>query len=168
MQKDLLKSGIPVVKVIETLYKEKDTISSSTVDPIELIKTLTDSIAYVGSANLNMVKRRKDTIKPYLPSGFQKICSSVEFTGSLFGAKLQQQVKEINELSKFAGEMTKKYGTMTYSRRDRNYRQFPGSRGVRRGSKSTRFSSYNCRYKPYKHPKASNFNSPSFPHGGTK
>ena len=105
-----------MVKVIETLYKEKDTISSSTIDPIELIKTLTDSIAYahVGSANLNILKRRKDTIKPYLPSGLKKICPSVEFTGSLlFGAKLQQQVKEINELSKFAWEMTKKHGTMT-------------------------------------------------------
>ena len=29
VQKDILKSVIPVVKVIETLYKEKDTISSS-------------------------------------------------------------------------------------------------------------------------------------------
>lgn len=169
-QRDLLKSVVPVVKVIEILYNEKDSLASDTFDPLAVIKSLTDSIAFAGSANINLVKRRKESIKTHLPPGFQKLCAgTTPFTGALlFGEDLQKQVKEINELHKFATEMAKKNGT----RQSSDFRQSGWSRGDRKGSrnKDSRYArnQYARRYKPYsKTAKPSNTSSPSKKQGGT-
>ena len=63
IQLDLAKTIFPIVRAVDTLYKEKDSLASANFDPIEIIKNLGDSVAFAGNANLNLIKRRKETLK---------------------------------------------------------------------------------------------------------
>ena len=72
IQLDLVKTVFPIVRAMDTLYKEKDSLASANFDPIEMIKNLGDAVAFAGNVNLNLIKRRKETLKPHLPVGLQK------------------------------------------------------------------------------------------------
>ena len=73
-----------------------------------MIKILVDSVGFAGSANCEIVKKRKETIKDDLAPKFKRLCSNPKFSGeSLFGEKLVQDVKEINELGKVTSDLAK-------------------------------------------------------------
>ena len=64
VQTDLLKSGVPVIKVMEKLYNAKDDLGS--LDATDLCATLKDSLLFLGSAHVEMNKLRRDNVKSAL------------------------------------------------------------------------------------------------------
>lgn len=141
VQREFLKSAIPITKVIDTLHAEYD--KGTELDLPSLIKNLSDSLAFLGSANVEMVKCRRENIKGDIPQKMKGICSAdAEFSASLlFGDKFLQTIKEVSEEHKVTQDM-------------RQEEQAPASRGgtaryrpyFRRGS-AGRFN--RGRYSPY-------------------
>ena len=79
-----------------------------------------NSIAFIGIANVNLIKKRRELVKQDLPHKMHKLCGSlVEFTGSLlFGEKLAQDMKDIDEANKLTTELMLPYGNKHYSDRE--------------------------------------------------
>ena len=105
IQKDVLKSSLPILKVMEKLFKEQNDPTKLCVP--ELIKTLSDSLVFIGSANFNLVQTRKDFLKPDLPKNMQGLCrEEVKFTGTeLFGDDLNSTIKNVTELNKVSNSI---------------------------------------------------------------
>ena len=63
---------------------------------------LSDGLVFLGSANVNLVQKRKELLKPDLPKNMQGLCrEEVEFTGTeLFGDDLNAAIKKVSELNK--------------------------------------------------------------------
>ena len=60
-----------------------------------------DAITFAGNVNFALIKRREEAWRPSLPARVPKPCQKPNFSGELlFGDKLQQQTKELNEQSK--------------------------------------------------------------------
>ena len=110
-QKLLLKSSIPVIKAIEVIHKSK--VDKIPVDHLELIKTLCDSVAFVGASNFGLVKARQDFIKPALPSKWKGLCFAPEKLPEkfLFGDNLSDRMKEISETNKLTNSFSSQPGT---------------------------------------------------------
>ena len=106
-----------------------------------MIKKLTDAVAFIGAANVNMVKLRKQFIKRDLPLKMKGLCRDEEFSGKyLFGDNLNAKIKEVSELNKVTLDF-KKVNYRTNNRGVRgSYRG--GMRGFR-GRRAFRFSPYN-------------------------
>ena len=84
-QADLLKLIIPI---INSANLTSDSLCARTI-----LKKLGDAITFAGSVNLALIKRRKETLRPCLPAGVQKLCQKPDFSGKLFfGDKLQQHL----------------------------------------------------------------------------
>lgn len=105
IQKTFLASAIPTLKVMQLLHDNHD--NPSQLDVKELLRTLCDSISFLGNANVDMVKARRSLIKKELPSNMQGLCQeSVSFSGSnLFGDSLSSDIKEVSELNKISGQL---------------------------------------------------------------
>ena len=129
IQAQMVNSVIPVARVIDLLYKDKDKMTAAGFEPEELIKTLTHSIAFIGDANLKLVKHRKDKAKSCICPKFQKLCNSTDFSGDLlFGKNLQHELKELNEGSKLTNDIQRNMssgfrGRPRGARRWRGFRQ---------------------------------------------
>lgn len=153
VQANFLRSITPVLGVIESLYQKKDVVDSNSFDVIAMIKTLSDSIAFIGKANIGMVKFRKEAVRHNLASKFQRVCNTpTDFSGELlFGDKLPQDLKDINEGNKVSGQLSLRGLAYSYSSRRNYYPQQQGSyRGTRRGARGRGRSNYrNSRYAPY-------------------
>ena len=142
IQSDVVKSSIPICQVMENLFQNKDTPSE--IDAVQLIKTLSDSLNFIGSANVELVKMRKNIIKKELPSAMQGLCKEPEsFSANfLFGDELNSKIKEVTELNK-----VKKQFDFPSSIRG-NFRG--AGRGRGRGGPSFRgYSRDTGRYRPY-------------------
>ena len=64
VQKQFLQSAVPIVSVIEEINRARS--EGTEVDLTRMIATLSDSVAFLGSANVNMVQTRSDLIKDEL------------------------------------------------------------------------------------------------------
>ena len=100
IHKNVLKSALPVAKVMEELYENRETPDK--IDINAMITTLADSLNFVGSANVGLVKARKALIKNDLPNNMQGLCQETdEISASyLFGDNLNARIKEVTELNK--------------------------------------------------------------------
>ena len=105
IQRDFLKSAIPTLSVMQKLNDSKEDPSS--LDIKDLIRTLSDSLAFLGSANTGMIKARRSFLKKELPPNMHLLCNeSVEFSGSnLFGDSLSSDIKEVSELNKVSSQL---------------------------------------------------------------
>lgn len=142
VQKQFLQSVVPTLKAIEKLFEVKDAVPMETIDLKEVIKTLTDSIAFVGKANMSMVKHRKEMIKPILADKFKKLCNpSIKFSGEfLFGQDVVKDIKVISEMSKCSEDIARA-SSSRYSRG--TYRGSRGGKAARaRGSRGGRYIPY--------------------------
>ena len=95
-----------------------------------------------------------------------EIMPKPEFLGKLlFGDKLQQQMKELNEQSKLSAEIA---GLLSGPSNRGPQRQSPYSRGTVRGSKPLRNTAYGKRFRPYEQSRRgqSNYRDPSKHWGG--
>jgi len=126
IQRDLLRSALPVVKVMEELFTLQD--KPEDIDATKLIRTLSDSFKFLGSANINVIKQRKEFIKNELPKNMQGLCRDAdEFSPSLlFGDNLNAKIKEVSELNKI------RHTVKPLTRPARNIRGNPS--GFSRGS----------------------------------
>lgn len=102
VQKKILHSAMPIMKVMEQLNEARDDPAS--LNLCELVKTLTHSLSFIGAANVDMVTFRRSCIKKDLPNNMQLLCSdSVDFSGDfLFGNSLSSDIKEVTELNKIS------------------------------------------------------------------
>jgi hypothetical protein len=93
-------SAIPTVKVMQQLNAARDDLGKLNVN--DLIRSLSDSLNFLGSANIGMVNKRRALIKNELPPNMQLLCNgSQDFSGSaLFGNTLSSDIKEVSELNK--------------------------------------------------------------------
>ena len=148
MQRDLLLSAVPTLKVMDKLNSAQDDLNS--LDVRDLIRTLGDSLAFLGSANVGLVSKRRSLLKNDLPLNMQLLCrDSVGFSGSnLFGNSLSSDIKEISELNKLYGQFRGRARGRGFFPRGRGRGSFRGvrgdlakfKRGVRGGSFLRRFN----------------------------
>ena len=131
IQKNVLKSSIPVAKVMEELFNNKD--KPENIDINNLITTLSDALNFIGTANVDLVKIRKDNIKKDLPKPMQGLCRDPEeFSASLlFGDNLNNKIKEVSELNKVKGKIT---FDKDFNRRGRGRGRGRGSFKMTRGN----------------------------------
>ena len=143
IQRDFLSSSIPVLKVMEQLNAAKDNLN--TLDVTELIRTLSDSLSFIGTANVGMVQKRRSLVKQELPPSMHLLCQdSVEFSGSnLFGNCLSSDIKEISELNKISSQLRGRGRGISFRGRGTNLLRGFRSRGIQkrgfRGRLSRRF-----------------------------
>ena len=146
-QADLLKLVIPIINVMEIINNNNTNLTSDSLCARTILKKLGDAISFAGNVNLALIKRRKEALRPCLPAGVQKLCQNPDFSGKLvFGDKLKQQMKELNEQSKLSAEIA---GPLPGSSKRRPKRQSPYSRGAVRCSKPLRNTAYVRRFRPY-------------------
>ena len=137
IQNELLKSSLPTIQVISKLYEAKDDPSSLEIN--DLIIMLTDSLAFVGSANHELIKKRKDCIKSDLPKNMQGLCRESGVSPAfLFGDDLNAKIKEVSELHKLENKVSNKNPKQSYG--FTSYRGRSSNRGFRGRS---RFRPYN-------------------------
>lgn len=141
IQKAFLKSSVPITEVMNSLFSAVHDPQS--VDFADLIKRLTNSLSFLGDANLQMVQLRRDFIKKELPEKVRPICNSdLPFSSMLFGEDFLSKLKDIQDLHRITGslrhlpELTRGPGRFRAGRR--------GGRFMR-GQPSGRFSPYNRR-----------------------
>ena len=72
VQRDFLTSAVPVLKVMEKLHEAREDASKLNIE--ELVTMLSDSLLFLGSANVGMVKKRRDLLKKDLPSNMIGLC----------------------------------------------------------------------------------------------
>ena len=143
VQKNMLKSVLPIIEILNEL----PTLGLEKTKQQEIIQKLTDSVAFTGIANVNMVKIRKLNIKKDLPARMKGLCAeSGEFSGkSLFGDNLTTRIKEVSDMNKVSMDFKRSGSRGTF----RGFRG-PG-RFIQRGTRYRRgrFNPYN-RFSPNK------------------
>ena len=137
VQKDFLKSALPITEVISKLLAAREDPSTLNVD--QMVLSLTDSLAFLGAANVEMVNKRKELIKADLPKNMQGLCKEGEFSSSLlFGENLSAKIKDMTEEKKVNSKVILQRPFM--NRGNARGRSFYMRRGIRgRG----RFGPYN-------------------------
>ena len=102
IQKKFLNSAVSIMKVMEQLNDARE--DPSCLDLGNLVWVLTDSLAFLGAANVDMVSLRRSCVKKDLPANMQLLCSdSVDSPGDLLFAKsLSIDIKEVSELNKIS------------------------------------------------------------------
>lgn len=105
IQKDFLHSALPILTVMQQLNEARE--NPAALDVKDLVRNLADGLAFLGSANVGMVRYRRASVKKDLPHNMQLLCSdSVEFSGTnLFGNSLSSDIKEVSELNKITQSM---------------------------------------------------------------
>ena len=145
VQKSILKSALPVAKVMEELFDNRETPGQ--LDVNALITTLADALNFVGSANVGLNKTRKAAIKSDLPNNMQDLCLETEEVSAtfLFGDNLNARIKEVAELNRVK---------RTISSADKGRKGFMRGRfrGRFRASPRGHWGRMNRRYTPYLSP----------------
>ena len=72
VQRDLLLSAVPIMRVMDKLNSAQDDLN--TLDGRDLLRTLGDSLAFIGSANVGLVRKRRFLLKDQLPLNMQLLC----------------------------------------------------------------------------------------------
>ena len=106
IQKNVLKSSLPLVSVMEELNSKRDDLGN--IDVNSLISKISDSINFIGSANVLCSKLRKEGIKKDLPKNMQSLCKESEITCPelLFGDDLKSKINEVTELNKIKSKFS--------------------------------------------------------------
>ena len=121
IQGNFLKSALPVTQVIGTLLDVRGNPDKD-LDIDALITTLTDSLAFTGAANVDMINKRKAMIKKELPADIKGLANQSDFSATnLFGDDLNANIKEVGELNKISNQFSRN-----------NNRGFRGKSGPRR------------------------------------
>lgn len=132
IQKCFLSSVIPLVGILNDMAQND--LNLEKMNANDIIKKITDSIAFIGSANTNMIKTRKQLMKRDLPTRMQGICNDgSDFSAEwLFGDNLSSKVKELSELNRVSSGF-RRAGFRNPGRGSRgNFRGTRGGRVVRR------------------------------------
>ena len=160
IQSKFLSSAIPTLKVMQLLHDNFD--DPSQLDIKELLRSLCDSLSFVGNANMDMVKIRRSFIKKELPSNMHGLClDSVSFSDTnLFGNSLSSDIKEVSELNKISGRLRGRVrgnirafnarGSFSGRSSFRRINRFPFKRGG--------FARFNRRFAPTQTSSRSNLN----------
>ena len=85
---------------MEIINNKSENLTPNSLCTRTILKKLGDAITYAGNVNWALIKCRTEALKPCLPAGVQKQGQTPDFCGKLFGNKLQQQMKYLNEHSK--------------------------------------------------------------------
>ena len=148
VQGSLLDGVNPIIRVMESLYASMST--SEELNAGNLIKSLADSVAFIGNANVALVERRRELIRSKLPINMQKLCSSeVEFSGeNLFGNNFPEVLKNMKEVNRISEGLAKKFPSdFMYNKAPKHYNC--GNRGRTRGLPQRKGKSRGRWYKPY-------------------
>lgn len=160
IQNDFLSSAVPVLKVMEQLFDAKDDLKS--LDVKDLLDTLKDSLLLLGSANVGMIKMRRENIKKDLPKTMHGLCreSVAHSSTNLFGDHLNTSIKEVSELNRISNNFRPRGARGIGRFRGRGFPIRGRGRGMRQG---TRGRGQNKRFHPYQgsEKKASNQPGPS-------
>lgn len=143
VHKNILKSALPVAKVMQELYEAKDDLSKLKVK--DLISTLAESLNFVGSANAQLFNVRKECIKTDLPRNMQGLCrdDSEVSPSLLFGEDLNGKIKQVSELNKVKNRFDGGYkGKNRYNNFRGRYPNFNRGRYQRRSNFVKRLNNY--------------------------
>ena len=100
-QAGLLKLVITIINIMEIINNNSANLTSDSLCARTILKKLGDAITFAGNLNLAPIRRRKEALRPWLAAGVQKLCRKPDFSGKLlFGDKVEQHMKELNEISK--------------------------------------------------------------------
>lgn len=146
LQKNVIKSSLPIIQTMQQLFENRDSPENIKVD--EIITTLSDSIDFIGSANLDICKLRRENVKKDINKNMQGLCRDTDefYPDQLFGSDLNSKIKEVTETNKLKSKVATE-----------DLRKKSGFRGGRnRGKWRGGFGKNKQRYVPY--PK--NYNAP--------
>ena len=157
VQKNVLKSSLPIAQVIEELYKHRN--EPDQIDVKSIITTLTDSVRFLGSANVQCNKIRKELIKKDLPRNMKGLCRESEDVSAdlLFGTDLKTKIKEVSELNKIRGKFN-----------PNNFGNRGGYRGRGKFPKRGNFNRAQRKYNPMGKPNFYNHNNAAKNGGSSK
>ena len=146
IQKDFLRSSIPILSVMQKVNEAKEDLSQ--LDPKEIIRILSDSLGFIGSANVALANRRRMQMKKELSQNMQGLCrEDSDFSGSnLFGENLNSKIKEVSELNKISKDIRGR-GRGSYGG---NRGRGPRNRGNYSFKHTGRENFYAIRDNPYK------------------
>ena len=135
---------MPFANVMQTLYDNRETPED--LDINQLISQLADSLNFTGSANIQLVKARKEVIKTDLPKNMQGLCRDEDEPSPnlLFGDDLNSKIKEVSELNRISTKFTPAATGARNSSRGRTYNR--GRRFFR--NRFTKKSSFGQRNQP--------------------
>ena len=134
VQKDMLLSALPIFQLLDKLVEVKE--DPGLLDPEVAIKQLTDSLAFLGSANTGLLDHRKLNIKGDLPQTIQPLVKQgVVSPRFLFGDDLSAQLKEVSELTKMSSQL---HGPSYRAGYRGGFRGTRGRSSYRRGSRRGR------------------------------
>ena len=135
IQGHFLRSALPVTQAINILLEARGN-PDKTLDIDSLITTLTDSLAFSGAANIDMISKRKAMVKKELPVAMKGLANQEDFSSiNLFGDDLNANIKEVGELNKISNKLSYSHGRgfrgkFVQRRFVRNrFRRFPYPRG---------------------------------------
>ena len=116
----MLSKGLAaLIQAQERLEKIEKQTTPSTNEINDVKARIKSSMALVGNAFHELSQRRKDLLKPVLADRYQKLCSSTTpVTKFLFGDKIAESIKEINEaqrISRSFGHTSARGGRNRYS-----------------------------------------------------
>ena len=95
IQNTILKAITPLTELTDSLLNVKS--KNDAIDPAKVVRQILDSIALLTHANCDVIKRRRELIRPDLNKPFQQICGEhVSFTRFLFRDDLPKKIKAIN------------------------------------------------------------------------
>lgn len=98
--------GIMADKLLKTKESSKDLKEAHISDTV---KTVLDSIRFIGQAQQELHQLRRIAIKPDLNQDYRQLCTSqVTATKLLFGDDLPKAVKDLNEVNKMTGKLAYK------------------------------------------------------------
>ena len=105
VQKAILKTGQALVSLAEDVLQAKK--RQGTLNPEDLLETLSDALSFVGHAGYQVSLKRRYLLKPELSKGFQSLCAvSTPVTTQLFGDDLSKNVDDISKANRIATKLT--------------------------------------------------------------
>ena len=144
VHKNILKAALPVANVMQEMYDNLE--RPNNLDLKKLITTLSDSLNFIGSANVQLVAARKDCIRNDLPNNMQGLCKFDDEISPdlLFGEDLNTKIKKVSELNKIKSKVS-------FSTRGGKNASFQrgGFRGSKMGNRNNRSQG---RFHPAKKP----------------
>lgn len=138
VQTALVKGCNVIATVADKLYNKWDEDSQTLPEDTfgELMTGFTDAFKAFGSANFELVMRRREAMKPAIASDYNHLCSSsVAYTDKLFGDDVNKKINDMTTDNRVTSKAVNKFGQKTRGRgRGRGRGFIPrGGRGRGRG-----------------------------------
>ena len=101
MQDNLLRGTTAVARAIDQLVQHDNS------ENMEIVRTLSDSIQFLGAVNVELCCKRREHIRPDLNVEYKRLCAlTTPITDKLFGDNLAQQVKDIGDANKLKNRLS--------------------------------------------------------------